>query len=826
MPPVRSKRSAEAHKVAPKRAKTSQGTASQPIPIEATPPEIPIRTSPRKALAIAASQATDERPFERQLLYLLPENAIAAPTKSSNAATNAPTEVLEVVNSGDEGSDGGPDSHLADDFAGIVWDRLPGYCKPLRTPRHKKSWIYKYGYRVSKSEAPQRTFWVCKYCHQRRVSHQSFIHETTSSTTAALRHLAQVKLGHNITKAGAVALKALPGGQRSLQWAAHKGVVVSQEVANTVGNFDVAGFRYAAVSWLIDNNHPLREFETQSFRDMIAYANPEAAEALWTSHNSVSRYVIRLYSYLQPKVILLLSNASSKIHVSFDGWTTKGGKRGFMGIVAHFADSAGTIRDLPIALPQLTGAHTGEKIAEVVTMVLQEFGISSTQLGYFILDNASANDTAVANLARLHSFVKAHRRLRCAPHTLNLIGQAIMFGVDEEAYNNSEDEWKVEAQYLKEWRCEGPLGVLIAIVNYINTPKQHALFEDAQRLVNALPHAATTAILEPVKPVVTRWNSYHDTFERAVLLKDAVDKYASDHIERQARDDAYAASRRNKLLDAPAWMRSGGLTAADWAVITEYIAVLKPLKEATRSLEARGTSGSFGAIYEVYPVYEAVLKAYETALEPYGGVNHNELHAPEDHLVINLRAAWHKLDRYYLLLDDSPAYYAACCLHPYYKSYCEKSWRDKPSWIRAGEAGLQQLWAQYRRPLAPLARTLAPRTSSIRDAIAAMVNTDQTAEVAEVDQLERWRRFELPWDDAQFDSGLNPIKYWQDLRPKYPQLAQLAIDVLTIPASSCDCERMFSELGDLLEPRRRKISSNLLAALQCIKSWRAAGFKP
>ncbi|PZD28106.1 hypothetical protein A1F96_06153 [Pyrenophora tritici-repentis] len=158
MPPVRSKRSAEAHKVAPKRAKTAQGTASQPIPVEATPPEIPIHTSPRKALAIAASQATDEHPFERQLLYLLLENAIAAPTKSSNAATNAPTEVLEVVNSGDEGSDGGLDSHLADDFAGIVWDQLPGYC-----------------------------------------------------------------------------------------------------------NFDVAGFRYVVVSWLINNNHLLREFKTQSF---------------------------------------------------------------------------------------------------------------------------------------------------------------------------------------------------------------------------------------------------------------------------------------------------------------------------------------------------------------------------------------------------------------------------------------------------------------------------------------------------------------------------------------------------------------------------------
>jgi hypothetical protein len=37
---------------------------------------------------------------------------------------------------------------------------------------------------------------------------------------------------------------------------------------------------------------------------------------------------------------------------------------------------------------------------------------------------------------------------------------------------------------------------------------------------------------------------------------------------------------------------------------------------------------------------------------------------------------------------------------------------------------------------------------------------------------------------------------------------------------------MFSELGDLLEPRRRKISSNLLAALQCVKAWRATGYKP
>jgi hypothetical protein len=42
---------------------------------------------------------------------------------------------------------------------------------------------------------------------------------------------------------------------------------------------------------------------------------------------------------------------------------------------------------------------------------------------------------------------------------------------------------------------------------------------------------------------------------------------------------------------------------------------------------------------------------------------------------------------------------------------------------------------------------------------------------------------------------------------------------LTIPASSCECERLFNELGDLLEPRRRKIGAQLLAALQLVRSW-------
>ena len=41
----------------------------------------------------------------------------------------------------------------------------------------------------------------------------------------------------------------------------------------------------------------------------------------------------------------------------------------------------------------------------------------------------------------------------------------------------------------------------------------------------------------------------------------------------------------------------------------------------------------------------------------------------------------------------------------------------------------------------------------------------------------------------------------------------MALDILTIPATSDDCERAFSEAGDLLERRRSELRPNIIAAL-------------
>ncbi|KAI0603709.1 hypothetical protein TUN205_12067, partial [Pyrenophora tritici-repentis] len=75
----------------------------------------------------------------------------------------------------------------------------------------------------------------------------------------------------------------------------------------------------------------------------------------------------------------------------------------------HSDHCSGVIQDLPIALPHLAGSHTGDAIADTIKKTLQEYSIGSDKLGYFVLDNAANNDTAVSSLAHAYDFNAAHQ---------------------------------------------------------------------------------------------------------------------------------------------------------------------------------------------------------------------------------------------------------------------------------------------------------------------------------------------------------------------------------------------------------------------------------
>ena len=130
---------------------------------------------------------------------------------------------------------------------------------------------------------------------------------------------------------------------------------------------------------------------------------------------------MRIYNYLKPKVIIELSKLISKIYISFNRWTTKGGKRRYLGIVAHYVDSSGKLKDLPIALPQLASAYSREAIAKIIIAIFKEFNINVGSLSYFVLNNAYNNNTTINTIALKIGFNATEKRLACSLYTYNLI---------------------------------------------------------------------------------------------------------------------------------------------------------------------------------------------------------------------------------------------------------------------------------------------------------------------------------------------------------------------------------------------------------------------
>ena len=142
--------------------------------------------------------------------------------------------------------------------------------------------------------------------------------------------------------------------------------------------------------------------------------------------------------------------------------------------------------------------------------------------------------------------------------------------------------------------------------------------------------------------------------------------------------------------------------------------------------------------------------------------------------------------------------------------YCGNAWLDQRVWLDTGFAGFQRIWRKDKPRQQPARRPKATN-SSIDDAIDNVVNGESSSGVhGNLDEYDKWRMYEPRWMREYYGSNNSEstVEYWLRIRPLCPNSAQFALDIMTVPTSSCNLEREFSEVGVLLEPKRRKVGSN------------------
>lgn len=615
-----------------------------------------------------------------------------------------------------------------------------------------------------------------------------------------------------------------------------------QAIANhIIKNFDKNVFQRLVVEWIVEGNLSFREPENKRLRDIFEYLNPLVASAdAHISHDTVRKRAVAEFEKHKEKVIEVLKNAPGLIHVCFDGWRSRN-KHSLYGVACFFRDEDGKARKLILGVPELTVRHFGANIGHEIIEILESYEIPDEKIGYFTLDNAPNNDTAMDAIGERFTFCSRGRRGRCFGHVINLVVKAILFGKDADAFESCSRQGDVSATTEHElWRKKGPVGKLHNLVVAIHrSDVLTALLRSIQRLEFDASEDPRVRIRKPLNVVVdneTRWLLQLYMIRRALRLRSYLETLVLKHKQAWEKDNTL---KRSKRLRTSAVMPSicreeNKLDDKDWAVLEAFGNILQSFEDAVKALEGDGIQRrrkqghfeSYGNVWDVVVGYEFLLAELEKAKAMV-------LQYPEpEHFKVNINLAWKKLDEYYNKLDETPIYYTSLALHPAYRwGYFETVWSGRPAWVAKAKDIVQSVWDKdYKNldislgyqdePAAKRQRTqyYSPFERYKDEARIHRYEEERDTDKAE-DEYARWQLDLLPTDSDIRD----PREYWHAQRFKYPRLSRMAMDFMTVQAMSAECERLFSAAGRMVTPLRSQLEASTIAICQVLRSWLQAG---
>lgn len=233
-------------------------------------------------------------------------------------------------------------------------------------------------------------------------------------------------------------------------------------------------FCHIAIFQLVNGDH---------FKEVIRAIAPAAVRYL-PSRDVIRKWVLQTFLVERKKLRRSLKGTKSKIHISFDLWSSPN-YHALIAVVAHYIDSKGERQQHLLAVRLVEGEHTGHNIAAVVLSVLGDYRIGK-KIGFFVLDNAKNNDTAVdlilqALYPQMTTEQRVGRRLRCLGHVINLSAQKFILGQTAKKDLRRLDALREKGAFEKieeYWRNKGPLGKLHNLVKHIRmTPQRRQEFK-------------------------------------------------------------------------------------------------------------------------------------------------------------------------------------------------------------------------------------------------------------------------------------------------------------------------------------------------------------
>ena len=369
---------------------------------------------------------------------------------------------------------------------GKLWRQVATPSNTYRNSKVSRAWEHGAEYfDINQPHNPHR--WICDYC-------DAFITLNNDRITAnAARHL---RAKHNLVlkrrqseieeeeeprqinkeeQEEEEEEEEEPLSQESRQQSVVSSRRSQSHFSTLVTSIQVERFRQLLIQWIIQAQIPYSCVENAQFRDLLLYLAPSLQRYLVRSHSTITKWVRDDYLEARKHLKLTLATAKSKVHLSFDAWTSPSSAP-LIGICAHFLGSDLTLKNALLGLKWIEGSHTGETLGRLIGDVVEDMEIVD-KLGVCVADNASNMDLAIESLVNRfypeESSEESPRRSRCLGHIINLAAQSFLLGTNCEAFEDAvylaeqqtARDWRQIGVEQAKWRQKGLIGIFTTLSN-------------------------------------------------------------------------------------------------------------------------------------------------------------------------------------------------------------------------------------------------------------------------------------------------------------------------------------------------------------------------
>jgi hypothetical protein len=552
-----------------------------------------------------------------------------------------------------------------------------------------------------------------------------------------------------------------------------EGDVETPAVVNP-GHCDNAKIREIICKLIIVHDMPFRLVEYKWFNILMKALNRGYKKM---SRNTIRNECMKLYESEKDILKKYFKNVK-KISLTCDLWTSNQ-TICYMSLVAHYIDADWNMHCRIINFIELEPPHSGVVISNALYDCLAEWKIED-KVASITFDNAASNDLAVKFLLAKFENRKAlwfegkFLHVRCCAHILNLVVQDGLKMIE-----HLTDKVRETIKYIK---------------------KSNNRFYKFQNDIDSLNIGRSKGM---VLDCCTRWGSTFKMLDSAFHYRAAIDAYASG-------DANYR------------WQPS----EEEWLLYEQVNSILGVFHEATKAF-----SGSTYPTSNLFYPHIVNIKKILCGLKE----------SKEECLAAMADAMEDKFNKYWGP-ECNTLFAIATILDPRYKMdmikytfpslYAESKVAEK---LTSVEATLHELYALYESENNKNMSTSASNgsTSQCTSTSASSSNTafsitSQYQEYMKAKKAYQPSKSDLKKyldDDVENipDDKFDILGWWKMNELKYPLVAKMARDILSIPITSVSSESAFSTGGRVIDDYRSSLLPSTVQGLVGTSSWIRGG---